>query len=73
MSTPSALHRGQGSPASVSRTTRETARSAYPETLAPTTTEGVPSTPPSVSSKDPTRLGCLQSQDQNQVQNKTCL
>lgn len=53
-STPSAPHRGQGSPASVSRTTRATAGSAYPETLALRTTEGVPSARPSVSSKDPT-------------------
>lgn len=57
MSTPSARHGGQRSVVPASQTTRATAKSAYPRTLAPTTTEGVPLTQPSVSLKGPTRLG----------------
>lgn len=69
--TPSAPHRGQRSAVSVRPATRATAGSAYPKTPAPRTTEGVPSTPPSVSSKDPTRLGCLQNQDENETRTRT--
>lgn len=57
MSTPSAQHGDQRSAAPASQTTRATAESAYPRTLAPTTTEGVPLTQPSVSLKGRTRLG----------------
>lgn len=57
---------GQRSNVYVSLTMRVMAKSAYPETLALITMGAVQSTPPSVSSEDPTRWGCVHSQDHDQ-------